>query len=100
MALQRMCMHFMLLLNVFIYLYAGQNPFKIFTYVCSSVPNVPCFDSQLKAFGAKLKERNNLFRKRSKAQSHDMKEVLYSNLVQANLVRGFTHEYFISMATF
>ncbi|XP_070782456.1 outer kinetochore KNL1 complex subunit KNL1 [Enoplosus armatus] len=39
----------------------------------------------LKSFGAKLKERNNLFRKTSKVQSHEMKEVLYSNLVQANL---------------
>lgn len=43
-------------------------------------------NSQLKSFGAKLKEQNNLFRKRSKAQSHEMKEVLYSNIVQANEV--------------
>ncbi|XP_073348418.1 uncharacterized protein knl1 isoform X2 [Pagrus major] len=42
-------------------------------------------EKELKSFGAKLKERNNLFRKTSKAQSHEMKEVLYSNLVQANL---------------
>ena len=50
-------------------------------------PHGVCFISQLKSFGAKLKERNNLFRKMSKIQSHEMKEVLYSNLVQANLVR-------------
>ncbi|XP_029352178.1 kinetochore scaffold 1 [Echeneis naucrates] len=42
-------------------------------------------EKELKAFGAKLKERNNVFRKMSKAQSHEMKEVLYSVLVQANL---------------
>ncbi|KAK9531311.1 hypothetical protein VZT92_010744 [Zoarces viviparus] len=42
-------------------------------------------EKELKSFGAKLKERNNLFRKLSKVQSHEMKEVLYSNLVQANL---------------
>ncbi|XP_035535175.1 kinetochore scaffold 1 [Morone saxatilis] len=42
-------------------------------------------EKELKSFGAKLKERNNLFRKMSKVQSHEMKEVLYSNLVQANL---------------
>ncbi|XP_018538037.1 kinetochore scaffold 1 [Lates calcarifer] len=42
-------------------------------------------EKELKSFGAKLKERNNFFRKTSKAQSHEMKEVLYSNLVQANL---------------
>ncbi|XP_065328043.1 uncharacterized protein knl1 [Pelmatolapia mariae] len=42
-------------------------------------------DKELKSFGAKLKERNNFFRKTSKVQSHEMKEVLYSNLVQANL---------------
>ncbi|KAI4830216.1 hypothetical protein KUCAC02_001865 [Chaenocephalus aceratus] len=40
---------------------------------------------ELKSFGAKLKERNNLFRKTSKVQSHEMKEVLYSKLVLANL---------------
>ncbi|KAF3850131.1 hypothetical protein F7725_019850 [Dissostichus mawsoni] len=39
----------------------------------------------LKSWGAKLKERNNLFRRKSKVQSHEMKEVLYSKLVQANL---------------
>lgn len=50
------------------------------------LPPPPPFDSQLRSFGAKLKEQNNLFRKRSKAQSHDMKEVLYSNIVQANEV--------------
>ncbi|XP_035799526.2 kinetochore scaffold 1 isoform X2 [Amphiprion ocellaris] len=42
-------------------------------------------ENQLKSFGAKLKERSNFFRKTSKVQSHEMKEVLYSNLVQANL---------------
>ncbi|XP_071323973.1 outer kinetochore KNL1 complex subunit KNL1 isoform X2 [Trachinotus anak] len=42
-------------------------------------------EKELKSFGAKLKERNNIFRKMSKAQSHEMKEVLYANLVQANL---------------
>ncbi|XP_031717532.1 kinetochore scaffold 1 isoform X2 [Anarrhichthys ocellatus] len=42
-------------------------------------------EKELKSFGAKLKERNNLFRKLSKVQSHEMKEVLYSNLVQSNL---------------
>ncbi|KAG7222700.1 hypothetical protein INR49_026309 [Caranx melampygus] len=42
-------------------------------------------EKELKSFGAKLKERNNFFRKMSKAQSHEMKEDLYSNLVQANL---------------
>lgn len=47
------------------------------------------FNLQLKSFGAKLKERNNLFRKTSKVRSHEMKEVLYSSLVQANLVRAF-----------
>ncbi|XP_070844194.1 outer kinetochore KNL1 complex subunit KNL1 [Chaetodon trifascialis] len=41
-------------------------------------------ESELKSFGAKLKERNNLFRKTSKVQSHEMKEALYSDLVQAN----------------
>ncbi|XP_071368715.1 outer kinetochore KNL1 complex subunit KNL1 [Centroberyx affinis] len=42
-------------------------------------------EKELKCFGAKLKERSNFFRKRSKVQSHEMKEVLYSSLVQANL---------------
>ncbi|XP_034756666.1 kinetochore scaffold 1 [Etheostoma cragini] len=42
-------------------------------------------DKELKSFGAKLKERHNLSRRLSKVQSHEMKEVLYSNLVQANL---------------
>ncbi|XP_026197742.1 kinetochore scaffold 1 isoform X2 [Anabas testudineus] len=42
-------------------------------------------EKELKSFGAKLKERNNFFRKTSKTDSHEMKEVLYSNLVQANL---------------
>ncbi|XP_076612908.1 outer kinetochore KNL1 complex subunit KNL1 [Chaetodon auriga] len=42
-------------------------------------------ENELKSFGAKLKERNNLFRKTSKVQSHEMKEALYSDLVQANL---------------
>ncbi|KAK0151847.1 Kinetochore scaffold 1 [Merluccius polli] len=45
-----------------------------------------CFsDEELKCFGAKLKENSNFFRKRSKAQSDEMKEVLYSNLLQATL---------------
>ncbi|KAK2855968.1 hypothetical protein Q5P01_004703 [Channa striata] len=42
-------------------------------------------EKELKSFGVKLKERNNLFRKASKTRSHELKEVLYSNLVQANL---------------
>uniref|UniRef100_A0A3Q3KN15 Knl1 C-terminal RWD domain-containing protein n=1 Tax=Monopterus albus TaxID=43700 RepID=A0A3Q3KN15_MONAL len=42
-------------------------------------------EKELKPFGAKLKERNNLFRKMSKTRSHEMKEALYSNLVQPNL---------------
>lgn len=50
-----------------------------------------CLNQQLKSFGAKLKERNNFFRKTSKVQSHELKEVLYSNLLQANLVRTSTH---------
>ncbi len=54
------------------------------------------FNLQLKSFGAKLKERNNLFRKMSKVQSHEMKEVLYSDLVKANLVRAFTQKYLIT----
>ncbi|KAM4632888.1 outer kinetochore KNL1 complex subunit KNL1 [Polymixia lowei] len=40
---------------------------------------------ELKCFAAKLKERSNFFRKRSRVQSHEMKEALYSNLRQANL---------------
>lgn len=42
-------------------------------------------EKELKSFGAKLKEKNNFFRKNSKVQSHEMKEVLYANLVLANL---------------
>lgn len=42
--------------------------------------------SQLKSFGAKLKERNNVFRKASKVRSHQMKEALYSDLLQAQQV--------------
>ncbi|XP_056284455.1 uncharacterized protein LOC130202747 [Pseudoliparis swirei] len=42
-------------------------------------------EKELKSFGAKLKERNNLFRKLSKVQSHEMKEVLFSNILQASL---------------
>ncbi|XP_072218693.1 outer kinetochore KNL1 complex subunit KNL1 [Leuresthes tenuis] len=42
-------------------------------------------EKEIKSFGAKLKERNNFFRKTSKVQSHEMKEVLYSNVVRANL---------------
>ncbi|XP_034435998.1 uncharacterized protein knl1 isoform X1 [Hippoglossus hippoglossus] len=42
-------------------------------------------EKELKSFGLTLKERNSFFRKTSKVLSHEMKEVLYSNLVQANL---------------
>ncbi|XP_032441940.1 uncharacterized protein knl1 [Xiphophorus hellerii] len=42
-------------------------------------------EKELKSFGAKLKERNNLLRKNSKVQSHEMKEELYANLVRVNL---------------
>ncbi|XP_034555673.1 kinetochore scaffold 1 isoform X2 [Notolabrus celidotus] len=42
-------------------------------------------EKELKSFGAKLKERNNFFRKTSKVQSHGTKEILYLQLVQANL---------------
>ncbi|KAK5852707.1 hypothetical protein PBY51_006554 [Eleginops maclovinus] len=42
-------------------------------------------EEELNLFGEKLKERNKLLRKTSKVQSHEIKEVLYSNLVQANL---------------
>ncbi|KAK6295291.1 hypothetical protein J4Q44_G00345170 [Coregonus suidteri] len=38
-------------------------------------------DEELLLFGAKLKERMTFFRKRSKVRSHEMKAVLYSNLV-------------------
>ncbi|XP_041832192.1 kinetochore scaffold 1 isoform X4 [Melanotaenia boesemani] len=41
-------------------------------------------EKEMKSFGAKLKEQNNFFRKTSKIQSHEMKEVLYSTLVRAN----------------
>ncbi|XP_056872223.1 uncharacterized protein knl1 isoform X1 [Takifugu flavidus] len=40
-------------------------------------------EKELKSFGAKLKERNNIFRKTSKVRSHQMKEALYSHLLQA-----------------
>ncbi|XP_069578428.1 kinetochore scaffold 1 [Brachyistius frenatus] len=42
-------------------------------------------ERELKSFGAKLKERSNFFRKTSKVQSHEMKEILYTNLIQASL---------------
>ncbi|XP_014906775.1 protein CASC5 isoform X1 [Poecilia latipinna] len=42
-------------------------------------------EKELKSFGAKLKERNNFFRKNSKVQSHEMKAELYANLVRVNL---------------
>ncbi|XP_061563268.1 uncharacterized protein knl1 [Cololabis saira] len=42
-------------------------------------------EKELKSFGTKLKERNNFFRKTSKVQSHETKEVLYTNLARANL---------------
>ncbi|XP_034018427.1 kinetochore scaffold 1 [Thalassophryne amazonica] len=41
-------------------------------------------EKELRCFGATLKERNKFFRTASKVQSHEMKEVLYSALVQAN----------------
>nr|XP_057913685.1 kinetochore scaffold 1 isoform X2 [Doryrhamphus excisus] len=40
-------------------------------------------ENELKCFGVKLKERNNYFRKMSKVRSHEMKEVLYTGVVQA-----------------
>lgn len=57
--------------------------------VSELIPDPHCIrlTPQLKTFGAKLKERNNFFRKMSKAQSHEMKEVLYSDLLQVNMVR-------------
>ncbi|XP_011490330.2 kinetochore scaffold 1 isoform X2 [Oryzias latipes] len=42
-------------------------------------------EKELKAFGAQLKARCNLYRKQSKVQSHHMKEVLYTNLMSAHL---------------
>ncbi|XP_061560667.1 kinetochore scaffold 1 isoform X5 [Phycodurus eques] len=41
-----------------------------------------CSGKEMRSFGVKLKERNNFFRKMSKVRSHEMKEVLYSDLVQ------------------
>ncbi|XP_061610555.1 kinetochore scaffold 1 isoform X3 [Phyllopteryx taeniolatus] len=41
-----------------------------------------CSRKEMRSFGVKLKERNNFFRKMSKVRSHEMKEVLYSDLVQ------------------
>lgn len=41
-------------------------------------------EAEFKSFGAKIKERHNLYRKISKAQSHEMKVGLYSELIQAN----------------
>ncbi|KAM8832619.1 uncharacterized protein knl1 isoform 3-T3 [Spinachia spinachia] len=41
-------------------------------------------EKELTFFGAKLKDRNNFFRRMSKVQSHEMKEVLYSKLLQAS----------------
>ncbi|XP_077409652.1 uncharacterized protein knl1 isoform X2 [Vanacampus margaritifer] len=38
-------------------------------------------EKEIKSFGVKLKERNNFFRKMSKIRAHEMKEVLYSDLV-------------------
>ncbi|XP_046877989.1 uncharacterized protein knl1 [Hypomesus transpacificus] len=40
-------------------------------------------EKEFQCFGAKLKERRNFYRKRSKVQSHEMKAVLYTNLVEA-----------------
>ncbi|XP_033847323.2 uncharacterized protein knl1 [Periophthalmus magnuspinnatus] len=42
-------------------------------------------EAEFKSFGAKLKERHNFYRKMSKAKSHEMKEVLYADLMQANV---------------
>ncbi|XP_056317978.1 uncharacterized protein knl1 [Danio aesculapii] len=39
-------------------------------------------EEQLKSFGSKLKERRAYFGKKSKAVSHEMKEVLYSELIK------------------
>ncbi|XP_061668337.1 uncharacterized protein knl1 isoform X2 [Syngnathoides biaculeatus] len=38
---------------------------------------------EMTSFGVKLKETNNFFRKMNKVHSHEMKEVLYSDLVQS-----------------
>ncbi|KAG7270885.1 hypothetical protein CRUP_000244, partial [Coryphaenoides rupestris] len=48
-------------------------------------PRQSILPGKMECFGAKLKESSNFFRKRSKAQSDEMKEALYSNLRQANL---------------
>lgn len=37
-----------------------------------------------------------MFRKMSKVQSHEMKETLYSNLVQADLVRAFIQRHILT----
>uniref|UniRef100_A0A8C6SYN5 Knl1 C-terminal RWD domain-containing protein n=1 Tax=Neogobius melanostomus TaxID=47308 RepID=A0A8C6SYN5_9GOBI len=42
-------------------------------------------ESEFKSFGAKLKEKHSLYRKMSKAQSHEMKGLLYSDLIQTNV---------------
>lgn len=42
-------------------------------------------EAEFKSFGAKLKERHSLYRKMSKAQSHEMKGLLYSDLIQTNV---------------
>uniref|UniRef100_A0A1A8PX06 Cancer susceptibility candidate 5 n=1 Tax=Nothobranchius pienaari TaxID=704102 RepID=A0A1A8PX06_9TELE len=54
-------------------------------------------ENELKSFGAKLKEKNNFFKKLAKVKSHEMKEELYSNLVrtsreQQQKVRGKIEE--------
>ncbi|KAK7906965.1 hypothetical protein WMY93_015577 [Mugilogobius chulae] len=41
-------------------------------------------EAEFKSFGAKLKEKHNFYRKMSRAKSHEMKEALYAELVQAN----------------
>lgn len=56
--------------------------------------------SQFRSFGAKLKQRNNFFRKTSKVRSHEMKEELYSDLVQANQVRAVMKHTALSGACF
>jgi len=53
-----------------------------------------CFP-QLKSFGSKLKERRLYFGKRSKAHSHEMKGVLYSELIKTTQVKAFFIFYFL-----
>ncbi|KAM6954035.1 outer kinetochore KNL1 complex subunit KNL1 [Aplochiton taeniatus] len=46
-------------------------------------------NNELQSLGAKLKERASFFNKRSKVRSHEMKEVLYSNLLSTSKKRHF-----------